>query len=124
MPEENKKITTHQRKEINPDEVFHRVNNAGHEWVAKNAKAKLLEDCEKSELSQVVQHYLAKGANSHADALSKAQADEKTKDYIRKKTEARKEADEAKVTYEAAKIWWEAMRTQAATLRQESRMTS
>jgi hypothetical protein len=109
---------------IDPDEVFHRVNNAGKEWVNLNAQAKLLEDCEKSELSQLVQEYLAKGASSNAEAEHKARADDRTKDYIKRKTEARRAADEAKVLYEAAKTWWEATRTLAATLRQESRMLS
>ena len=111
-------------KPIDPDEVFHRVNNAGNKWVGLNAKAKLLEDCEKSELSQLTQEYLRKGAKSMAAAESEARADQRTIDYICEKTNARKAADEAKVTYEAAKVWWEAQRTLAATLRQEIRMTS
>ena len=111
-------------KPIDPDEVFHRVNNAGHAWVGANAKAKLLEDCEKSELSQIIQEYIKNGAKSMAAAESEARADQRTIDYIIKKTLAREAADEAKVTYEAAKVWWEAQRTLAATLRQEIRMTS
>lgn len=109
--------------DIDPDQVFHRINNAGHAWVELNAKAKLLEDCEKSELSQIIQDKLRTGASSHAEADSRARADQRTIDYIHRKTDARKAADEAKVTYEAAKTWWEACRTKAATLRQEMKMT-
>jgi hypothetical protein len=109
---------------IDPDEVFHRICNAGQEWVELNAKAKLLEDCEKSELSQVVQEYIEKGSKSMAAAESEARADQRTIDYICRKTNARKEADEAKVKYESAKTWWEAQRTVAATMRQEAKMTS
>ena len=110
--------------EIDPDKVFHRINNAGAEWVELNAKAKLLEDCEKSELSQIIQEKIAAGASSNIEAEHRARADERYRQYIVDKTEARKAADEARVKYEAAKTWWEAMRTQAATLRQEQRMTS
>lgn len=109
---------------IDPDEVFHKLLNAGNEWVAFNAKAKLLEDCEKSELSQIVQEKLKQGASSNAGAENEARADSRYREYIERKTEARKQADEARVKYEAAKTWWEAKRTVAATLRQEMRMTS
>lgn len=109
---------------IDPDEVFHRLCKMGDEWVAANAKARLLEDCEKSELSQIVQEKLEKGAKSNADAESRARADQRFIDYIHRKVEARRAADEARVKYDAAKVWWEAQRTVAATLRQEMRMTS
>ena len=109
---------------IDPDYVFHKINDAGQEWVCLNAKAKLLEDCEKSELSQIIQEKIAAGASSNAEAEHRARADQRYRDYIKNKVEARQLAEEARVKYEAAKTWWEAMRTQAATLRQEQRMTS
>ena len=109
---------------IDPDVVFHKINSAGDEWVQLNAKAKLLEDCEKSELSQLIQEKLANGASSNAAAEHEARADGRFIDYIGKKIEARRLADEAQVKYKAANVWWEATRTQAATLRQEIRMTS
>lgn len=111
-------------KEIDPDAVFHKINSAGHAWVGLNAKARLLEDCEKSELSQIIQENIKNGAKSMAAAESEARADQRTFDYICNKTNARQAADEAKVTYEAAKVWWEAQRTLAATLRQEIKMTN
>ena len=106
---------------IDPDEVFHKISNAGLEWVNLNAKAKLLEDCEKSELSQIIQEYVKKGSKSMASAESEARADQRTFDYICNKTNARRDSDEAKVKYEAAKTWFEAVRTKAATERQEMR---
>jgi len=109
-------------KEIDPDEVFHRINNAGQEWVCANAKAKLLEDCEKSELSSLIQDKLKEGATSNVEAEHQARADARMRAYIAQKVEARQAADETKVKYEAAKTWWEAMRTQAATLRQTMKM--
>ena len=111
-------------KEIDPDEVFHRINNAGQDWVLANAKAKLLEDCEKSELSSLIQDKLKEGAKSNVEAEHQARADARMRAYISQKVEAKQEADQARVRYEAAKTWWEATRTQAATLRQEIRMTS
>lgn len=109
---------------IDPDAVFHKINSAGDEWVQLNAKAKLLEDCEKSELSELVLQYLENGAKSNAEAEAKARADQRFKDHLAKKNEARRLADEALIKYKAANVWWEATRTQAATLRQEIRMTS
>lgn len=110
--------------DIDPDEVFHRINNAGHDWVQKNAIATMLEESYKSELSTWALEYLAKGAKSQAEADSKARADDRAKDHIKQMVNAREAANEAKVTYEAAKTWWEATRTKAATMRQEMRMTS
>lgn len=110
--------------EINPDEVFHRINNAGHEWVHKNAVATLLEESYKSELSTWALEYLSDGAKSQTEADSKARACDRAKTYIKQMCAAREAANEAKVTYEAAKTWWEATRTKAATMRQEMRMTS
>ena len=109
---------------LDPDEIFHRINNAGQDWVLLNAKAQLYEDSEKSELSSLIQEMIANGAGSNVEAEHRARADQRYKDLVREKVEARKEANEAKVKYEAAKVWWEAQRTVAATVRQEMKMTS
>jgi hypothetical protein len=109
-------------KEIDPDEVFHRINNAGQAWVEANAKARLYEDTEKSELSQITMDKIAAGASSMAQADAMARSDSKYRDFVKEKVRLKQEADEARVTYDAAKIWWEAQRTVAATLRQEGNM--
>lgn len=110
-------------KTIDPEKVFHKVNAAGQEWVEAQAKAQLYEDSEKSELSTITMNKLKAGATSMAQAEAMARSDPDFKDYVKTKVLARKEANEAKVRYESAKIWWEAMRTQAATLRNELSMT-
>jgi len=104
---------------IDPKEVYNKLDDAGQVWVEKNAVACLLEKTEKSELNTLVQDYIKLGSKSNADAESKARADQRTFDHIREMVQARKEAESAKVKYESAKTWFEAMRTQASTMRAE-----
>lgn len=104
---------------INPKEIYEKLEKSGQKWVLCNAKAKLLEDSFKSELSYSAQEFLNNGAKSMADAESKARACPWMFNYIFVMTQARKEADQWKVRYENRKVWFDALRTQASTMRAE-----
>ena len=104
---------------INPQEVYNRINDVGQEWVKANAAASMLEESFKSELNTVMQEKLQQGSKSMADAESKARADKRIFDHIGEMVNARKQANEHKVKYDAAKIWFDALRTQASTMRAE-----
>ena len=104
---------------IDPQEVYNRINDVGQEWVKTNAVASLLEESFKCELNTVMQENLSQGSKSMADAESKARADQRIFDHIAEMVNARREANENKVKYDAAKIWFDALRTQASTMRQE-----
>ena len=104
---------------INPEEIYNRLESVGIEWSGANAKAELLHECQKSELSEISLGYLDNGCKSMAEAEARARATERYKVYVGEMVEAKREANDAKVRYAAAQAWFEGMRTQAATLRQE-----
>jgi len=103
---------------INPEEIYNRLDSVGQEWVAANAKAELLSEAQKSELSTLSLEYL-ENAKSMTEAETRARADQRYKNFIIGMVKAKEEANECKVRYEAAKAWFEALRSQHATLRQE-----
>lgn len=107
---------------IDPKEVYTRLETVGHRWASANAKAELLEESAKSELSSIAIGFLDKGSSkSMSEAETRARASAEYREHIRNMVSARKEANDAKVSYNAAQAWFEGLRTQAATLRSEMR---
>lgn len=108
---------------INPTEIFERLTTAGELWVHADAKARMLEEAQKSELNTLAIGFLEGGTcKSMAEAEARARADDFFKQYIQDMVTARESANEFKVRYEAAKCWFEAVRTQAANMRYESKV--
>lgn len=105
---------------INPQEIFERLTAAGEQWVYLDAIARTLEENQKSEFSTIALGF--KEAKSVAEAEMRARASKDFKEYNVRMCEARKNANEAKVKYDSAKCWFEALRTQAANIRTETRM--
>jgi len=103
---------------IDPEKIYNKLYLAGTEWSSAHAKACLLEECQKSEFSTIVCEFL-ESCKSVAEAETRARADPRTKDYIKTMVEARRDANDYKVKYAAANTWFEALRSQASTLRQE-----
>ena len=106
---------------IDPEEIYKRLEQVGLEWSEANAKSELLHECQKSELSDITLGYLGGDCKSMAEAESRARADVRYKDYLKTMVAAKRASNDAKVRYAAAQAWFEGMRTQAATLRQEMR---
>jgi len=105
---------------IDPQDIHDKILSVGEAWSDANTLANIAEDAYKAELNSVVQERLRNGtAKSMADADSQARCDERVLEAIDRRTLRRGDAEKKKVQYDAAKIWFEAMRTHAATLRQE-----
>lgn len=104
---------------IDPEKIYKKLYQAGTEWSTAHTTACLLEEAQKSMLSTIVCQNLEKGAKSVSEADIRAKASQEYKDYIKGMVMARGVANDYKVRYDAAKVWWEAQRTMAATLRQE-----
>ena len=104
---------------IEPELVYSRLYNAGTEWSTAHTTACQLEEAQKSILSTIMCTHLQNGAKSVSEADMMARASGEYKEYIKGMVEARGIATDYKVRYDSAKIWWEAMRTKAATMRQE-----
>lgn len=110
---------------IDPDKVFHKLFKAGEEWANADEKARKMEKVKDSMLSEYKIKYIkAENGITNALAETKALADPEYKAFIEGMVIARGEANRARVKYEAAKDWFEALRTQASTLRQEMSMSN
>ena len=108
---------------LDPEEIYRRVTVVGLEWARKDTLAGLAENNYKQILNAVIQEKLANGtAKSFADADSKAKCDKRVVRAAKRKTISRGRANKAKAIYDGADKWFEARRTQAATLRQEMKM--
>ena len=106
---------------LDPQEIYNRLVKAGEEWSRLNQIASLLEENKKTQLNQLKVEYLDEkksAAESEARALGSAEMS----GYNQRMTEARKEANNARVKYDAAKAWFEGMRSLASTMRQEMKM--
>ena len=105
---------------IDPEEIHERILTVGEVWSDANTLANIAEDAYKHTLNLVVQEKLHNGsAKSMTDADSQARTDDRVLKAAQNRTIRRGDAEKKKVKYDAAKIWFEAMRTKAATLRQE-----
>lgn len=107
---------------INPEVIYKRLDEVGQEWVKAQAKADLLDEYKKIELAQLTDNEMDKGAKSIAQAEMKARSTSIYRECVSRAVRAREEANAAKVKYASAQAWFEALRSQAATLRQEMKL--
>jgi hypothetical protein len=103
--------------EFDPNRIYHEIVTAGEEWSDKDAAANLLEETRKTILAELVN---GTGAGSMAARESAALADPAYKLHITKMVSARKEANRAKVKYDAVRVLAEMRRTQESTRRAEA----
>lgn len=108
---------------INPELIYKRLDEVGQEWVKAQAKADLLTEATKPELATLTMEFIEQGCKSMAEAETRARATEAYKAHVKAMVDAKEKANECKVRYAAAQAWFEALRSQAATLRQEMKMT-
>lgn len=105
-------------REIDPDKIVHRLQTLGRDWADKDAAASLLEENRKSIRSQLAVDYLREaGSASMAEKL--AEADEMYREHIKVMVEARKQANIAKVNYDAGRVWVDLKRSLESTRRAE-----
>lgn len=105
---------------IDPELIYRKLIQAGEEWSDKHEAAELLEKAKDSVLSEyTLKVYATQPSISSTKAKEEAQASQGYRDYIESMVKARGAANKAKVRYESAKSWFEALRTKAATMRQE-----
>lgn len=103
--------------EFDPDRIYHEIVTAGEDWSDKDAAANLLEETRKTVLAELVNQ--AEGG-SIAARESQALADPAFKLHVTKMVAARKEANRAKVRYDAVRVLAEMRRTQESTRRAEA----
>lgn len=106
-----------ERPEFEPEKIYHQIVAAGEEWTDKDAAANLLEETRKTVLAELVN---SSGAGSVAARESAALADAAYKLHVTKMVAARKEANRAKVKYDAVRVLAEMRRTQESTRRAEA----
>ena len=105
---------------FDPNKIFHLTTEAGYDWADKKAAADLYEETKKTLIAK-----LANQANEKSEAAKERYAfsTAEYEDFVTKMNEARKEANKAKVKYDAAVTWSDNMRTLEANKRQEMKLS-
>ena len=103
--------------EFDPDKIYHNIVTAGEEWADKEAAAELLEETRKTVLAELVNSIPS--AMSMAARESQALADAAYRLHITNMVVARKEANKARMRYDAVKVLGEMRRSQESTRRAE-----
>lgn len=98
------------------NDIYEKLVTAGEDWADKDAAASLKEETKKTLIAQLK---TVSKAGSDAAREMEALASEGFKEHVRDMIEARKQANKAKVGYDAIKIWIELYRTKSATERAE-----
>lgn len=105
---------------LNPNEIYERLTATGEEWADQNHAADLLEGTLKQVFSQCVLKYRQKNMPV-SEAEHNAHRDHEYVQAREAAINARRDANKAKVRYNAAQAWFEAMRTAEATHRAAAR---
>ena len=103
--------------EFDPNRIYHEIVTAGEDWSDKDAAANLLEETRKTVLAELVNQAQASSITAKENL---ALADPAYKLHITKMVSARKEANRAKVKYDAVRVLAEMRRTQESTRRAEA----
>jgi hypothetical protein len=102
--------------DFDPEAIYQKLNSAGEEWADKDAAANLLEETKKTLLAELMQGL--EGSNTERE--KKALADTTYKHHLKTMVAARKEANRARVRYDATRVLAEMRRTQESTRRAEA----
>lgn len=105
-----------ERPDFEPEKIYHQIVTAGEEWADKQAAAELLEETKKTVLAELMHGYQGSTAERERNAL----ADPAYKLHLTKMNAARKEANRARVKYDAVRVLAEMRRTQESTRRAEA----
>lgn len=101
---------------FDPARIYHELLTTGCDWADKDAGAALLEETKKSVLSDLK---LRSGEKSDAARETEALASYDYRTHIEAMVEARRQATQARVRYDATKTLAEARRTEQANFRNE-----
>lgn len=102
--------------DFDPEAIYLRLNEAGEDWVDKNAGAEILEETKKTVLAERMNSF--QGSNAERERLSLA--DSVYKLHLTNMVMARKEANRARVKYDSVRVLAEMRRTQESTRRAEA----
>jgi hypothetical protein len=115
--------------QIDIDKEVHTIAELGFEWAEKHETASLLEETKKTLLAQIIAELISASRKDGHKGLSFAQAetealgDVRYEAHLREMTEARKEANKARVRHETAGVRLEMLRSLMATQREEMRLS-
>jgi len=107
--------------EYDEGKIAHRLTELGLLWADAEAGASLLEETRKSVRAQIANEALAT-AGSLGKAELAAEASQTYIDHVKAMVAARREANIAKVNYDAGKIWVDLTRTRESSRRAEMMM--
>ena len=105
----------HNMRPIDPDRIRYELEQTGEAWADAHAAASLLEETQKSVLSELVADYQGSGVKAVAAAEHLARADRRYRQHVAEMVSARKAANKARVKMDSLKAWIELERTRAST---------
>lgn len=103
--------------DFDPTRIYHEIVTSGEDYCDKDAAANLLEETKKSILAKIIN---SADGGSMAAKESAALADPAYRLHLTQMVSARKEANRAKVKYDAVRVLAEMRRTQESTRRAEA----
>ncbi len=115
--------------QIDLDKEVGIVTDLGIKWAEKHEIASLLEETKKTLLAQIIGELMSasrkdgKKGISFAQAETEALADIRYEGHLRQMTEARREANVARVRHDTAGVRLEMIRSLMATRREEMRLS-
>lgn len=102
--------------DFDPEAIYRRLNDAGDEWVDKNAAAEMLEETKKTVIAEIMNGLSGPASERERIAL----ADPIYRLHLTNMVTARKEANRSRVRYDSVRVLAEMRRTQESTRRAEA----
>lgn len=99
------------------DEAYNKIVAAGDRWAEANFQAQQLEDTEKTFLYQLALDLMDVEQVSMATAEKIARGSTEFEAFVKRKCEVRREANKARVRYDAVRVLADMRRTEAANER-------
>ena len=109
--------------DFDPKAIYNAIIKTGEDWADKNSAYQLLKETRDSVRSNLEAGHL-KTDKSAAAAKVLAMADEIYREHVKAMVRAQKEADKAKVRYEATRVLGDMRRTQVSLLKEQVRNNS
>jgi len=103
---------------LNPDQIVRNIVSAGEDWADKESAADLLEETKRTVLAELMNQQPA--SMSVAAKEQVALADSAYRLHLTNMVSARKEANRARVRYDALKVLAELRRSEESTRRAEA----
>lgn len=101
---------------LDPDKIYAKLIESGEEWADKDSAANLLEETKKTVLAKIM--FTLDGSQAAREMVALATDDYER--HLRSMIDARREANKAKVRYDAIKTLAELRRSQESTRRAEA----